>query len=191
MLVLGGYFRTYVENALKVRSIQAEGYASHSSASNRSDSLGMKLIINQPLPVRLILGSGSLAINPIPLWANFRWGVSEYNILKGFHGLFQIILMPYVILSIYICGRMFILRRIEGMAMLYLAIFYILNVAAVAVTSLETRHAGQFISAFIILAAAPNMKEPTTRRLMRVAMVGWFSLVVLVHLLWIIMRGIG
>lgn len=190
ILVLGGYFRSYMQTAIMARSIQAEGYAVHSSVSNRQNSLGMRLIINQPLPIRVVLGSGSLAINPIPLWASFYKGSSEYNLLKGYHGIFIVIMMPFALAGTYLIGRRFMASGYRIDPALFLVVYYVINVMAVAATSLETRHIGQYAPVFLIIAAIPDPGRRSNQSLLRNTAVLWGGMVMMVHILWMVKRGI-
>ena len=74
----------------------------------------------------------------------------------------------------------------SGGPMLFLAVYMLMNVLAVVATSMEHRHLAQFMPAMMILAAVPDTREKEERRRVRGVMLGWFSLVILIHLVWVI-----
>ncbi len=50
-------------------------------------SLGKALVVNQPLPIRAVVGSAYLWVFPVPFWHGFFTG-SLYHILKSLHAVF-------------------------------------------------------------------------------------------------------
>jgi hypothetical protein len=149
----------------------------------------MRLVVNQPLPIRLVLGSGMLVINPIPLWANFQIGFGEYNWIRGYHGIYMILVMPLLFVPWSAVFRLYGRHRRQAAPILFLALYLVVNTVLVVATSLELRHFAQFLPAFMILAALPDTREKEVQKEMQTIMACWFALVFVVHLAWAIMKG--
>ena len=180
------YLISYVQTSRMFRYDRTQAYAEASAAASREDSLAMQLIVRQPMPIRLVLGSGSMMIFPIPLWSNFKSGASEYHLIKGYHGIYQVFVFPLVFAGFIMAIRTFFKRRQRLTPLLFLAIYLLMNTLAVVATSLEQRHLAQFMPAMMILAAVPDTRERDTRKRVRIIATSWFAIVFLVHLAWTI-----
>jgi apolipoprotein N-acyltransferase len=66
----------------------------------------------------------------------------------------------------------------------FIALYALSMLMAVAATSLETRHIGQFLPAFLLLAAMPDTREPRERQRVRSMAYTWVAVLGGVHLLW-------
>ena len=75
-------------------------YAESSASESGSDSLGMRLIVNAPMLIRIPMGLIFLLINPIPFWISFT-SISSYDLLKSLNALFMIWIIPLVITHFY------------------------------------------------------------------------------------------
>ena len=117
-----------------------EGYIEEATIQANSGSLGMSLIINQPMPIRLFLGSVYLYIFPIPLWSGFQLE-SSYHLFKSFNVIFIIFLLPLVILAFRELWKSNLSRSSSTLFMLFLVIGFTF---AIAGTSMEGRHLGAF-----------------------------------------------
>lgn len=144
----------------------------------------MRLIVKQPLPVRLALGTGSMAVFPIPLWSYFDGSRGEYHVIKGYHGLYQLAVMPFLLAGFVIVARGFLRDRRKSIALVYLTLYLTMNTLAVVATSLEQRHLAQFMPAFMLLAVVPDTRERATRAFVGRITAGWICVVILVHLAW-------
>ena len=47
-------------------------YTNMAASQSSGHSLGMQLVVNQPMPSRLVMGTGSMMIFPLPLWVILR-----------------------------------------------------------------------------------------------------------------------
>lgn len=149
--------------------------------------LGYRLVISQPLPIRLITGALFIHVFPIPFWVGFTFNASEYHWLKSFHAIFMIAITPLAVLGI---GR--ILQRVkEGapgtVTLTFLAFYWIAMLEGVVATSVENRHLGQFLPAMLILAVVPDLDDPVDRRALRRLMTLWYGGVFAIHMLWIML----
>jgi hypothetical protein len=189
MIIGASYTMSYVHTIKKVQSLSTQSYSGNSALpSSRNDSLGMRLIIQQPMPIRLLLGSGSLMVFPIPLWGYFRSGALDYDLIKGYHGVYQMLILPLVFSGFLIVFMEFFKGQKQSIPFLFLSAYLLMNLETVVATSLEQRHLAQFMSAFIILASVPDTKENKCRTLVGTIAITWFIIVILVHLLWVMAK---
>ena len=185
------YLVNYTTLVQEVQTKGLSGYARQVAETHSEDSLGVRFVINQPLPIRVVLGSGSLMVYPIPLWANLRSGVSEYHLIKAYHGIFQVLVLPLVFAGVLVALRMFRRDRKQAVLLLFLAAYLLIGLEAVVVTSLEQRHFAQFMPAFMILAALPDTREKKVRKRVQTITTWWLAMVVLVHLAWAMMKAMA
>lgn len=189
LIIAGPFVASYVDTSLKFQSRGAENYAAMAAMESRENSLAMRLIVSQPLPVRLVLGTASFTIDPIPLWRGLHARAREYEVLKSYHGFYQVLVVPLALAGFLVAARDFRKARSMSIVLTYMAAYLLINMAVVAATSLETRHVGQFMPAFVILAAAPDTRDRRIFGIVKTVAVVWFIVVVLVHLAWAMARG--
>jgi len=146
--------------------------------------LGYRLVVSQPIWIRSVTGFIYMHVFPIPVWTGFNLESTDYLWLKSFSAVFIILVTPAAALGFWrIVQNVRDGRR--GMAALtFVALYWPVMVLAVALTSLETRHLGQFMPAFILLAAAPDMRQRYNRVAFRRMAMLWYGIVALGHLLW-------
>lgn len=183
---------TYVTGFMQeFRDTQATGqqnYSNLGTVETGGNSLGNRLVVEQPLPIRLVVGAGTLLINPIPLWSNFKEGASDYHIIEGYHGFYLVFVMPLCIAGLIEIVRLLRKQGRKAIPMLFLAAYLGVNLAAVAGSSKLERHLGQFLAAVTIVAALPDQDDKAQRKRVRLLYLGWFSGVVLIHVAWGMMR---
>jgi hypothetical protein len=189
LVIATPYLLTYSQLSQETQASGRENYAKQGANASASDSLGMRLVVNQPLPVRLVIGSGALLIYPLPLWTYFNVGATDYNWIKGYNGLYQLFLVPLVAAGFSAVFRQVIKDREAAIPLLFLAAYLLINMAAVVATSMEQRHFGQFMPAFMILAAFPDTRDKTARKRLWTISEWWLTVVVLVHLAWLFLKG--
>ncbi|WP_096896322.1 hypothetical protein [Candidatus Scalindua japonica] len=190
-ILLGfGYIRQFSDISLNYKSQVSENYLEHIKDHATEDSLGMKLVVNQPLPIKLVLGCATMAISPIPIWCSLKFGASEYHLIKNFNGIYQIIIMPLVIGGIFMVFHRMYGRQKNQIAdsLFYLAIYSLVGILSVVATSLEQRHFVPFLPALLILAVLPDIRETGTLRLLRKISLMWYAIVILVHVGWLLLK---
>lgn len=185
---LSNYFVSYMDMIMQVQQNEAQYYGDVAARGHNDESLGMQLVINQPLPVRLVVGSVALMVYPIPLWAHFHAGAREYHIIKGYHGVYQLLIIPLVLSAVIFLLKELRARRREYAVFGFLLFYLIISIASVVVTSFETRHTSQFLPALIILAVLPDVRIARSRLSVANIAGWWFAVVVLVHVSWAIAR---
>lgn len=167
-----------------------EGYVKQSETASEAGSLGMSILINQPMPIRMLIGSGLLMIYPIPLWAYFNTESTDYAWIKGYNGIYQVLVTPLAISGFVLVVRKFMKNRQEAIPQFFLVVYFLINMAAVVATSLEQRHYAQFIPAFIILAALPDTRVAKVNQLRRTITRWWLFAVFAIHVAWLSLKGI-
>ncbi len=185
---LSSHVQDYVQALTGIQTSELEKYVNIVEIDSAEDSLGREFVYNQPLPIRLVLGSVTFMLSPIPLWAHFWIGAGEYHWIKGYNGLYQLFVLPFVFAGALAAFRMFFRDTKRSWPLMFLIIFVLINLIGVVATSLETRHFGQFMSAVVILAAIPDTREKGTENELRSIRAWWFFGVLLAHLAWAILK---
>lgn len=188
LVVASSYLAVYMQSIWETQNQGITSYSNLTSRESSDDSLGVRLIINQPLPIRLVLGTGVMMINPIPLWNNFEIGFRDYSWIKGYHGLYQVLVMPLFFTGILAALRLIRKDWKQASPLVFLTLYLLLNMVSVLSTSMEQRHLGQFMSAVLIIAALPDTREKRTRYELTKISELWYIGVVLVHLLWWVLK---
>jgi len=184
------YFLAFLSTAKTYQTRSNEGYTYQSEDQMADDSLAMRLIVRQTMPVRLVVGSGFLMVFPMPLWAYLHRGANDYLLIKTWHGLFQVFVIPLIIAAFFTIIHLFRCNQQKIMPLIFLVVYLLLNWLAVVATSMEQRHLAQFMPAFLILAAVPDMRDGETQRRVRRIAVRWFTLVALLHGLWMVLKAL-
>lgn len=189
ILLLGSVqMASTMKNATNETDQKSSSYEGGSVASNREGSLGVSLIVNQPAPIKAIAGSLYLFVQPIPLWGYFQYGLDEYLWIKGYQGLFAVVIFPSLILGTLLCTRGMIDQGGKTALGRFLVLYLILSTVLVALTSFETRHHGQFFPAYLVLALAgmqPVGGSVVTLSWLRIS---WLTTIILGHVAWWILR---
>jgi hypothetical protein len=184
LIFASAFLYQYFSASFDALATESENYVELAAKESQGDSLGMSLVVNQPLPVRAALGSGVLLAFPIPLWAYLKPGASEYEVIKTWQGLFMIYMLPLAFVGFAGVIRSIRHRDAYTSEQVFIALYALSMLMAVAATSLETRHIGQFLPAFLLLAAMPDTREPRERQRVRSMAYTWVAVLGGVHLLW-------
>lgn len=137
-------------------------YSAHGKAIEAQGSLGARYVLNQPIPVRVTVGSVYLAIYPIPFWGGLLSG-EEYHFIKSCHAVFSIAIFPMIIVGAILSYRDFRRGTKYGGAQLFVSAVVFLSLCCIAATSMESRHLAQFMPAFMFVAAIPDFGDPVQR----------------------------
>lgn len=170
------YIASALDHAARIREFYLQIVLNSGDAG-----LGYSLILDQPLVIRLIMGSLHMHIYPIPLWGYFTPLYGEYHWIKGYHGFYMLAIVPFGIVAIYNVSKWFV-RGESGLSLhIYLILSTIFGLLAVAATSLETRHYGLFLPGLLILAALPDYKSPDIRAQLKFCCIAWWAMVSGIH----------
>ena len=168
-------------------TLVARGFKAYSTLATQeaqADSLGYRYITIAPIPVRIVLGSLYLFIFPVPFWAGFQF-VSAYNLFKSCNVLFFYLFTPLLAYSVWCHIRHSAQRSPASMFLLFVAVGC---TAAIAGTSLETRHFGVFLPAMMLVALSPPLHEPATAGVVRKLTYVYLGSLVLLHLVWVVVK---
>lgn len=178
------YFKIF-ENARTIFELTNQSYFEGDSAVNPSGSLGMALIVNQLMVIRLLLGSVYLFVYPIPFWSGFQLE-SAYSLFKAINVVFFYFVIPLFVITVGQLWRNKAERLPIFLFLLYVSVGFTL---AVAGTSLETRHLGVFLAPLFVLLLLPDLRLPTVLRNYRKILVMVLGGVAVVHLLWFVLKS--
>jgi hypothetical protein len=162
----------------------AESYAAHMNASSVSSSLGLRLIVNQPAAIRIVLGGLYLFAFPIPVWTGFQLH-SAYHLFISINTVGFYFLTPLLLLAMREPLRDHRQRRPEVLFLVYLTVGF---TAAIALTSLEIRHLGAFLMAALVLGTVPDLRSRSGRAWYRRVLLMELSLMAVVHGAWVILK---
>lgn len=162
----------------------SEVYGYKSAEESGAGSLGMSLIVNQPMPIRLPLGIIYLYLFPIPFWDGFQFE-AVYFLFKSINVLLFYFLIPLLIMAIYTIWKDAIVR---SPSMLFLVFFVVGISLIIAGTTLETRHIGAFFSSLFLIALLPDMQLKKVRIQYRKVLIAFLGTVFIIHYSWAIMK---
>lgn len=171
----------YIPYTLEYMAQIREFYTQHILNSGGGSGLAYYWVVDQPVIIRLIMGSLYMSIFPIPLWGYFTPLYGEYHWIKGYHGFYMVAIVPFGIVAIYNVSKQLV-RGESGLSPhIYLVLSTILGLLAVVATSLETRHYGLFLPGLLILAALPDYKSHYIRAQLRFCCIAWWGMVSGIH----------
>jgi len=159
-------------------------YGEAAVADSRAGSLGTALIVEQPLPIRIALGVPYLYYFPIPFWVGFN-NESAIQLFKSINAL-----SFYAISAFSFAGAFLIVRNRElrSPAFLFVMLVALVFSVSVALTSLETRHLGAFMSLFFLVGLLPDSRDPEERRVLRLCFFLTLGSMLCVHAAWFTLR---
>jgi len=161
----------------------------NSAEGSSNYSLGYNLVVSQPSPIRLLLGLGYMHVFPLPLWQGLSSELGDYHWIKSYQGVFLVCLFPLGFLGLLRGIKLTISGGAHVPQVAFLSLYSIFTLLIVISTTLETRHHGQFLPSFLILAALPNLNNREHRKQYRLIAYFWFLAVAFTHVLWMIIKG--
>ncbi len=159
-------------------------YSEIGAEQHAADSLGIALIVNQPTPIRLVLGSIYLLVLPIPFWSGFQLE-SAYNLFKTANALYFYFVIPLLFIAL---NQILFNKKMRTPVLLFLVFLFLGFTLAIAYTSLETRHFGAFLLPILLLATLPDLRVPIIWRNYKIFSYIMLASVLLVHLAWIVLK---
>jgi hypothetical protein len=144
----------------------------------------MALIVNQSLPIRLVLGSIYLFVFPIPFWGGFQLE-SVQAFFKSANVVFFYFVLPLLAISLLKLVRH---KRSRSVSVLFLLFLSLGFTVAIAGTSLETRHFGAFLIPIFVIATMPDLRADNERLQYKQYLFVILSGVIVVHLAWVILK---
>ena len=175
----------FVEEVISILSSGKEGYAELVASEHGSDSLGVSLIINQSLPIRLVLASAYLFVFPIPFWVGFQLD-SAYSLFKTLNVIFFYFVLPLVLMAVW---RIYRIPQVRSLTLTFVVILSIGFTMVVAGTSMETRHLGAFLPYVFLLAILPDLRGKQNFDSYKRILISFLLLILLIHLSWAIIKN--
>jgi len=174
--ILGGDLGRTLESGTEYTELARE--------SSTSGSLGMALVGNQPLPVRVVVGSVYLFVFPVPMWSGLG-SSSAYHWFKSIN----VVLFYYVVPLLALAVRLILSDKQNRRAPLIFLLFVVVGMTiAIALTSLETRHWGAFLAPLFVVALLPNLSDCKGRRRYQRLLMVYLSGVAAMHVVWIVLK---
>lgn len=159
-------------------------YSDHAAEQHGADSLGMALIVNQPAPIRLVLGSIYMFVFPIPFWSGFQLD-SVSALFKSANVIYLYFVLPLLLIALRQLKRDKATRSPALLFMVFLSLGFTL---AIAGTSLETRHFGAFFIPVLLLATLPDLRISILQQQYKSFVYIILTGVLVVHLAWIAIK---
>jgi hypothetical protein len=184
MVAVAGLLSIYFDRILIAMTMGQEGYLELATNTHGSESLGMSLIANQPLPIRLFFGSIALMLFPIPVWIGFQLK-SAYHLFGSFNAIFFYFFIPLLAQAV---RQLWKHKEQRTPAFLFILIAPIGFTLAVAATSVETRHFGAFLVPLFVLALLPDLRTRAGAHSYRQLLALMFGSVIFVHALWMLLK---
>lgn len=182
--IIGGKY----DEAMQAFDEGSKQYQTFTLSEASNESLGVRFILQQPTPIRLIAGSINLVLRPIPLWGYFHSESWDYHLVQGIFGFILAAMVPFVINGCVAAAGSLKHAQTNRGAPVFLALYFISTISMVALTTLEPRHFGQFIAGLLLVALLPDGRKPSVKRRIRLIGSGWALFVVAVHLLALAMK---
>jgi hypothetical protein len=151
------------------------------SADEGASSLGNQLIVSQTGLIKLLVATPYLLLAPVPVWVGFFSDLA-YHLYKTFNTLFLYGVLPLVGLALW---RMAKERDLRRPVFLFAAFCFAGFAAAVAHTSLESRHLGAFYVFLMVLALVPDLDKQKDRKRYRFALTILMAFLVPLHVVWL------
>jgi len=163
---------------------QGSKYLVSAAMSSSEDSLGMGLVMNQPLPIKIVLGSLLLYIFPVPFWSGFQLE-TVYHLFKSFNVIFFYFVIPLFILSL---RRLYRVKNFRTPPMVFNVVVVLGFTIAIAGSSNETRHLGAFLVPLFIVALLPDLTIKKEKRAYKDLLFPYLLAMTIVHLLWAVLN---
>lgn len=187
--VLGLFLFILPSSMMDITEILVSGNEQYGvSAKNlniNGSSLGAAYVVNQPILVRLVVGSFYLQVFPIPFWHGL-YTESIYHLLKSLNAIFMWFVIPLAILGVR--RSLQVKKEQKKVALLFLIIIYAGFTIAIAGTSLETRHLGVFLVPLLIVATVPDLTLRSDAQIYLKLLGTWLGLIIFIHITWAILK---
>jgi len=155
------------------------------NSANDAQGLGTAIVLSQPLPIRIILGTFLLHINPIPLWVGFDTTRGIYQWLKSLGGIHLALISPTFIMGMWVCFKNNSSFSPSALAIIRAnVLFTIFSAFVIASTSMELRHYAIFLPQLLILSLLADYQDASVRRTMYYMYLFWVIVVINAHFMW-------
>ena len=171
-------FENFSEVFINIQGrFQQYNYLSNKEAS--VDSLGL-ILVNQPIFIRILLSGFFLLIMPIPFWSG-QENINIYQIYKSTFAIYNYFTIPFLIIFIRDSIKNF--KKIN-LDKLFLISLFIQIITFIGITSVDSRHFGNFSIIYIILICCINFNSKRIREEYKYLLGYLFLLVFLLYLVY-------
>lgn len=185
---LWSYLNEGIGAALSAKDSGAEQYSQGAILFSRKESLGVSLIINQPLIIKAIVAPVYLYIFPIPAWGYFSSDLTAYYVIRSYHSFYAIFVMPFLMFGIYRVIRHLFTSLKENKEEVFLVLYFLSMIVVVSLTTLETRHFGQFYFSSVLICASIRHCSYQQKTPLKTFIFLCYGGIVFIHVLWAIVR---
>lgn len=157
-----------------------EGYSAGAVRKAADDSLGLALIVNQPLPIRLIAGPAYSLLMPLPVWIGLEMG-TIYHMGKSLGALFSYFFVPAVL------TRILCMIKASGQrpaSVIFLMTVFTVFLLAISVTSLENRHVAAFMPLAIVAVFSRPSGDSLYNKIYSSIQLWFLTAIVILHVAW-------
>lgn len=180
-VAIGGHF--FIDELVAAFE-NTKRYQDLSNLESGPNSLGNALVINQPLPLKLLFSAMYLLLHPVPFWIGFQID-SVYHLYKSFNAIFMYFLIPLLGLT---TKRLIENRGLRTPSVLFLAFSAIGFIFLIGYSSLENRHLGAFMVPIMILALLPDLEAYADLFAYKLYLKVFLLFVFALHLAWVALR---
>ncbi len=175
---------TFSDEAIR-RLLEGQAlYREFSAATHGDVSLGMSMIVNQPFPIRAVVGTIYIFVFPIPFWVGFQFETA-YTLFSSINALFSYAITPLLIMAARFLWRN---QRSRTPQLLFLVFNAVGLPMLVALTSLEIRHFGAVLVPILILALVPDWTQRSVKRRYQIILYITLGGVFAVHTAWVLVK---
>jgi len=161
------------------------GYAEHGAKTAAPDSMGMTLVVNQPMLVRVPVGAIYVLMAPIPAWTAATAGTA-YHLFLGLRGLQFYFVLPLLIMAV---GELARHRLARTAPLAFLLALNLCLVAGLAGSSLEGRHLAGIAIPIFALATLPDLRSPRVWSQYKLLTFGTLAFMAAIHFAWLVLKS--
>lgn len=161
-----------------------EGYSRGAVETATNQSLGLALVVNQPLPIRLIFGSAYSILMPLPVWAELGTG-SIYHLCKSLGAIFAYFLVPALLARAWCMLK---IPRQRVASVIFLLTIFTSFLMATSISSMEGRHVAAFMPLAIVATLAGSTEIASYRIARARIQFCLLTAIGVAHLVWIMIK---
>ena len=159
-------------------------YNDISRGESSADSIGI-ILMDQPIIIRILLSGFLLLIAPIPFWAGQETSFSFYHFFKSSFAIYNYFTIPLLVIVIKESIKNF--NKIDLDKLFLLSLLFQIMVF-IGLTSIDSRHFGNFGIIYILLICNINFKSKIVREEYKYLLGIMFLLIFFLYLVYVILK---
>jgi len=178
----------YSDQLLEMLAYATERHASYAELGAKTaaqTSMGMTLVVNQPMLVRVPVGAIYMLMAPIPVWTPATAGTA-YHLFLGLRGLQFYFVLPLLIMAV---GELARHRPARTAPLAFLLALNLCLVAGLAGSSLEGRHLAGIAIPIFALATLPDLRSPRVWSQYKLLTFGTLAFMAAIHFAWLVLKS--